>query len=160
MIFGEGCESISFTLLSVLSKNEKHAINAGGWTAPLDFIVGAVLERQPQGPVFEVPADHPTSSTFFLHACTELATTNAHIRDSALRFESADHKYFYKEQLVGCSVTCLAFMCFYCIRFLCVLLSAQGNDAYTRVLYTFRFHVCFIDYEKRQQLAESRVCFC
>lgn len=76
----------------------------GGWAAPLDSMVGAVLGRDPTTPCFEVPADPATASTFFLRSCTDLSAIHPCQRDKSLRFEPEGHKYFYNDAVVGCSV--------------------------------------------------------
>ena len=54
----------------------------GGWAAPLDSMVGAVLGRDPTTPCFEVAADPATASTFFLRSCTDLSAIHPCQRDS------------------------------------------------------------------------------
>ena len=56
---------------------------------------------------FIVPEDHATASTDTLTPCAKLAGINAHERDAHLRFQSDGHKYYWKSELVGCSVSCL-----------------------------------------------------
>ena len=105
---------------------------AGVWTSPLDVIVGQALGIQPQEPAFQIPADHATATTFFLEACTELSAKNPHERDRALRFEAAEHKYFYSDNLVSCSVTSseLWFSLSNKDTFLWIYSFEKGNDAH------------------------------
>ena len=67
-------------------------------------IVGAVLCRDPITPVFHMPSDPGTATTFFLQARTDLSTINPHQHDKALRFEPDGHKYFCNDSAIGCSV--------------------------------------------------------